>query len=134
MLYNNAYLIEDRIICGTRGWFFDEKAQKTVTQTDFDKLCNREHLRLKQSLDAGIALRKKHGADLPLYVFLHFPPIWGQDRCDNLLSLLSSYNVTRCYFGHIHTHYRPISVKEYEGIPLESISSDHLNFLPQLVR
>lgn len=134
MLYNNAYLLEDRIICGTRGWFFDEKAQKTVSKTDFEKLCNREYLRLKQSLDAGVALRAESGRELPIYTFLHFPPIWGTERCENLLSLLCEYGVKRCYFGHIHTYYRPITVKEYQGITFELIASDHLGFLPQLVR
>ena len=134
MLYNNAYLIEDRIICGTRGWFFDEKAQITVSPTDFETLCNREYLRLKYSLDEGIKLRKAAGKDLPLYVFLHFPPIWNGDRCENLLSLLSEYRVSRCYFGHIHGYYREITERDYMGIPLSLISSDHLDFMPLLVR
>lgn len=134
MLYNNAFLIEDKIVCGTRGWFFDEKAQKTVSPTDFEKLCNREYIRLKLSLDEGLKLRMEAKKDLPIYVFLHFPPIWGAERCDNLLSLLEAYGVSRCYFGHIHSYYRMPDISEYHGIPMELIASDHLGFFPALVR
>ncbi len=134
ILYNNAFLIEDRIICGTRGWFFDERSQNTVSKTDFEKLCNREFLRLRHSLDEGVGLRAIHGKDLPIYVFLHFPPVWGDERCEDLLSLLTEYSVTRCYYGHIHGFYRTPSIREYCGIPLELVASDHLGFCPLLVR
>ena len=130
MLYNNAYLIEGKIICGTRGWFFDEKSQHTVTPTDFEKLCNREYIRLKLSLDEGMKLKAAHGDSLPIYVFLHFPPIWGSEACENLLSLLREYRVKACYYGHIHGCYHTPEVTDFEGIPLYLISSDHINFLP----
>ncbi len=134
MLYNNAFLIEERIICGTRGWFFDEKSQRTVSETDFEKLCSREYLRLQHSLDEGMRLQRENGIELPLYVFLHFPPIWGNDRCEDLLALLERYNVARCYYGHIHGFYKPPTVRSYRDIPLELVSSDHLDFCPLLVR
>lgn len=138
MLYNNAYLIEGKIVCGTRGWFFDEKSQKTVSPTDFEKLCNREAIRLKLSLDEAVRLknayRNEHGIEPPILVFLHFPPVWGDDRCENLLALLAEYGVDRCYFGHIHGHYRTPAVREFSGIPLNLVASDHLDFLPLLVR
>lgn len=134
MLYNNAFLIDGRIICGTRGWFFDEKSQRTVSETDFEKLCSREYLRLQHSLDEGMRLQQENGSGLPLYVFLHFPPIWGNDRCEDLLSLLERYNVARCYYGHIHGFYKTPTIRSYRDIPLELVSSDHLDFCPLLVR
>ena len=134
ILYNNAFLIEERIICGTRGWFFDEKSQNTVSKTDFEKLCNREYLRLQHSLEEGARIRALSGKHLPIYVFLHFPPIWGDERCDNLLSLLDTYSVARCFFGHIHGVYKQPIVREYHGIPMELVASDHLSFCPLLVR
>lgn len=134
ILYNNAFLIEERIICGTRGWFFDEKSQNTVSKTDFEKLCNREYLRLQHSLEEGVKLRALCGKDLPIYVFLHFPPIWGDEKCEDLLSLLEAYSVSRCFFGHIHGFYKQPIVREYHGIKMELISSDHLSFCPLLVR
>lgn len=134
ILYNNAFLIEERIICGTRGWFFDEKSQNTVSKTDFEKLCNREYLRLQHSLEEGVKLRASCGKDLPIYVFLHFPPIWGDEKCEDLLSLLEDYSVSRCFFGHIHGFYKQPIVREYHGIKMELIASDHLSFCPLLVR
>ena len=38
LLHNNAYLLEDCIICGSRGWFYDEKQQKTVGDVDYEKI------------------------------------------------------------------------------------------------
>lgn len=135
MLYNNAYCIENRIICGTRGWFFDEKSASALPgTTNFEKLCNREALRLRMSLEEGVRLQKTYKEDLPLYVFLHFPPVWGTESSQNLLDLLLEYNVFRCYFGHIHGFYRSPAVRAYEGISLDLVSSDHLDFTPLLVR
>ena len=36
LLHNNAYRLEDCIICGSRGWFYDEKQQKTVGEVDYE--------------------------------------------------------------------------------------------------
>ena len=38
LLHNNAYLLDDCIICGSRGWFYDEKQQKTVGDVDYEKI------------------------------------------------------------------------------------------------
>ena len=51
ILYNCAYEVEDYIICGTRGWFYDDNLSGIPEGTDFDKLVNREAQRLKLSLD-----------------------------------------------------------------------------------
>ena len=61
ILYNNAYVVEDRIICGTRGWFPDEDKQVTVGEVDYKKILNRELTRLKLSLDSAknYSVRKK---------------------------------------------------------------------------
>ena len=34
MLYNNAYRLDDCIVCGTRGWFVEENQQHTVGTAD----------------------------------------------------------------------------------------------------
>lgn len=134
ILYNNAYIAEDKILCGTRGWFFDEKSQNTTMETDFEKLCNREAIRLKLSLDAAVNLRKQDGRDLPLVAFLHFPPLWNGEAADNLLQLLREYGVSDCYFGHIHGAAGSPKVQKHDGISLHLIASDHLRFCPMLLR
>ena len=72
-LYNNAYVLEKFIICGSRGWFTDKAQQNVVGEVDYAKIVNREVVRLKLSLDQGVKLSEESG--LPLLVFLHFPPV-----------------------------------------------------------
>ena len=134
ILYNNAYIVEEKILCGTRGWFFDEKSQNTTMETDFEKLCNREAIRLKLSLDAAVSLRKQDGRDLPLVAFLHFPPLWNDECAENLIALLKEYGVSDCYFGHIHGAHGNPRTQIYDGISLHLVASDHLRFCPLLVR
>ena len=73
ILYNNAYIVEDRIICGTRGWFPDETRQVTVGEVDHAKIVNRELTRLNLSLDAAVKLQAERveqtGEELPISVF-----------------------------------------------------------------
>ena len=38
ILNNNAYLVENQILAGTRGWFLDERQQVTVGDVDFEKV------------------------------------------------------------------------------------------------
>ncbi len=54
LLYNNAFLFGNRVICGSRGWFNDEKA--APEDTDYRKIVTRESQRLAMSLDAGLKL------------------------------------------------------------------------------
>ena len=61
ILYNCAYEVEDYIICGTRGWFYDDTLSGIPGGTDFDKLVNREAQRLKLSLDAAKTLQAACG-------------------------------------------------------------------------
>ncbi len=134
ILYNNAYIIEDRIICGTRGWFPDESRQVTVGEVDHAKIVNREMTRLKLSLDAAKKLQDEKadesGARLPIEVFLHFPPVWNDFVMQEFVDALKEYGIRGCYFGHIHSYYSQPSRFEYEGIKFTLTSSDFLNFYP----
>ena len=51
-LRNNAYQCENVVICGSRGWYTDER-EIPETLADSTKLIAREAARLKASLDAG---------------------------------------------------------------------------------
>ena len=128
LLYNNAYLIDELIVCGTRGWFIDEKQQRTVGEVDYTKIVNREALRLRMSLDAARALQQ--GNDYEIVPFLHFPPVFGEFRCRELLDILAEYGVRRCYYGHIHAPVVDSSPVELEGIQYILCSADHLRFTP----
>ena len=129
ILYNNAYALEGLIVCGTRGWFLEEKQQRTVGEVDFDKIVNREVGRLRMSLEAAKNLQREHG-DLEIVPFLHFPPVFGDFRCEPIMKLLSEYGVRRCYYGHIHTPLASSAPIEAEGIRYILCAADHLHFTP----
>lgn len=137
ILYNNAYVIENGIVCGTRGWFLEEGHQVAVGEADYQKIVNRELIRLRISLDAAEKLQKEHfdtaGIALPINVFLHFPPVWLDFVCREFVDVLHEYGVKNCYFGHIHGGYNVPRCFEFEGISMSLISSDFLNFSPRRI-
>ncbi len=137
ILYNNAYIVEDRIICGTRGWFPDESKQITVGEVDHAKIVNREVTRLNLSLDAAKKLQSEfeieNGKILPITVFLHFPPIWGDFIMREFIDIFHEYGIKECYFGHIHSAYSQVGKFDFEGIKFTLVSSDFLNFHPIII-
>ncbi len=132
ILNNNAYLVEGRVLCGTRGWFMEERQQVAVGEVDYDKIVNREVIRLRLSLDEAVKLRQaaaeETGVIPPLAVFLHFPPVWMDFVCRPFVDVLHEYGDPDCYFGHIHGVYNAPAAYEYEGIRMRLVSSDSLDF------
>lgn len=129
LLHNNAYLIDDTIICGSRGWFYDEKQQKTVGEVDYEKIVAREAQRLEISINAAMKL-KEESPELPILVFLHFPPVYADCVCDKILDVLKKYQVKDCFYGHIHNNYSIPREFEYDGISFTMVAADYLNFSP----
>lgn len=122
LLFNNAYLVDDLGICGTRGWFSDAACPSGV---DRPKIVAREAGRLTRSLEAGKALGAKE-----LVAFLHFPPTLGEFVCRELLDVLHAYGVKRCYYGHMHGQYSIPKEFTFEGISFIISSADYLQFCP----
>lgn len=133
LLYNNAHRVENFIVCGTRGWFNDEKLQHTVGEVDYQKIVNREVLRLRMSLDAAVRLKTQASDACEIIPFLHFPPIWADFRCNEIIDTLKEYGIKRCYFGHIHGNDPQFPYMETEGIRFHLVSADHLRFTPLAV-
>ena len=127
-LYNNAYLLEDFILCGTRGWFVEENQQHTVGTTDYLRIVNREAIRLRLSLEE--AKKLQGDTELSITVFLHFPPVWNGFVCREIVDLLHEYGVKSCYFGHIHGAFYAQRTQEFEGIEMTLCAADYLNFAP----
>lgn len=125
-LRNNAYLCENIAVCGSRGWYTDER-EIPETLADSAKIIARETARLKASLDAAAKL----GGE-PV-VFMHFPPVFGAYRCEEFISVMLSYGVRRCYFGHIHGKYDVAPKTNYMGIDFYFGAADYLAFKPLLV-
>jgi predicted phosphohydrolase len=129
ILYNNSYVIENLVICGSRGWFSDEANQKTVGEVDWTKIIDRETARLKLSLESVPAEHR----GLQKLVFLHFPPVWNSSVSTDIISLMKEHGVERCYYGHIHGVYNSDAVFIYDGIRFEMISADYLSFCPRKI-
>ncbi|MBQ5355483.1 MAG: metallophosphoesterase [Clostridia bacterium] len=132
-LYNNAHAAEGLALAGARGWFLEER-QQTAIEADYGKLVRREAERLNLSLEAAEELRRKEGIGEPPLVFLHFPPVWGDFRLDELVDLMRAHGVTRCWYGHIHGQYSQPPSFEWKGITFANAAADYLNFTPLPVR
>ena len=132
-LYNNAHAAEGLALAGARGWFLEER-QQTAIEADYGKLVRREAERLNLSLEAAEELRRKEGIGEPPLVFLHFPPVWGDFRLDELVDLMRAHGVTRCWYGHIHGQYSQPPSFEWKGITFANAAADYLNFTPMPVR
>ena len=122
ILHNNAYFFGDYALCGTRGWFYEEDRG-----TEHDrKMMLREVQRLELSLKAG--------GDREKIVFLHYPPVFQNYRCEEILSLLQEYRVRQCFYGHIHGKGCPLAFNGRIGFTeFKLVSADWLGFIPMQV-
>lgn len=121
-LYNNAFLIEDKIIAGARGWI------NTFHSPENYKILKRENERLKLSLENGI---KAFGDNKEKIVFLHYPPFYKEPVPEEIdfIKTMEKYNVTKCYYAHLHTESHKDAIEGINnGIEYKLISSDYLNF------
>ena len=117
LVFNNAITAEDYAICGTRGWMF--------SQSEADKkIISREAGRLERSICAA----EKTG--LKPLVFMHYPPAYAEDKCDELLEVLKKHNIGEVFYGHIHGNGFHRAIGEFEGIKFKLVSCDCMNFVP----
>ena len=122
IIHNNAYSVEGFALAGTRGWFYDDSSG------DVNKVILREAGRLRASLKAAAEL----GGEI--IAFLHYPPLNENQRCQELLDVLSEFPVKQCFFGHLHGFVAPGCAKiEDNGISFNLVSADYLRFTPRLI-
>ena len=122
LLHNNAYSFEGISICGTRGWINEDKVG---FNEDDRKILRREAGRLS----ASVKKAKEIGGE-PV-AFLHYPPLYGEGRAEEILEVLKTEGIERCFYGHIHSvgaDFAPKGV--YYGIEYSLVSADYLNFKP----
>lgn len=131
-LYNNAVEVEGYILTGSRGWFVDPSIQTKNVNADFEKINNRELIRLKIGLDAAKELQGEN--DTEIIAFFHFPLMWGDFKNEKMIDLLREYGITRSYFGHIHGNYYTSGNFEHNGLKMRLISADFLDFVPLFVQ
>lgn len=125
-LHNNCFLYEDIALCGTRGWFFEEDFK----QAHDEKIFRRELMRLEMSLKCG----RDSGAQ-EIYCFLHYPPLYTNFRCGEIIDLMRRFGVRRCIYGHLHSESLRWAVEGvHEGIEFTLASGDHVDFTPVLLK
>lgn len=129
-LFNNAFKVEDYIICGTRGWYVDEKLQTTTNDVEYTKIVAREASRLRTSLEEAKNLQENGEQIL---VFFHFPPVFNSFVCDEFIDILAEYGIKNCYFGHIHGSYNVPKSFNYRDISFTLVSADYLSFVPMIL-
>lgn len=124
-LYNNSFLIEDKIIVGTRGWAL-------LDTENSRKMVKREAARLELSLKSAI---EKYGEKKEIICIMHYPPVLATYMKNEytynseFLDVMKKYNVKRCYYGHLHGASHKDAIEgNVEGINLKLISGDYLNF------
>lgn len=127
ILYNNSMVVENIIVCGTRGWYNGDKSV-ALNDTDNQKIVNREAIRLRLSLQSAEKLQEETG--YPVVVFMHFPPAWGEFVCREIMDVLHEFDVKRCFFGHIHGNCDVARDFVFENVTFTLVSSDHLAFTP----
>lgn len=118
-LYNNSIEVEDKLICGTRGWNLNLESETS------NKIITREEIRLENSIQDAI----NKNLDKEIIVFMHYPPIIKQNLNTGFFKILKKYNIKRCYYAHLHGN----SIKEalngvYDGIKFKLVSADGLDF------
>lgn len=122
ILHNNAFRVGDFTVCGSRGWFYD-------AQTGLDKkVIAREAARIDRSIEEG----KKLGGEL--IVFLHYPPLSQEQKCDEIMEVLIKHGIKRCFYGHLHGSSCLYAVQnEVDGIEFSLVSADFLQFCPRII-
>ena len=121
ILFNNSYDIDGVSVCGSRGWLFD------VDDEHDEKVLNREVGRLRLSLESAV--------NDEIIVFLHYPPVTTDTKCDEILNLLKEYGIKKCYYGHLHGIAAKKAIDDVvDGIEFRLISCDRLGFVPKRIR
>lgn len=124
ILHNDAYVAGSIAVCGTRGWINDDGQPQDA------KLLSREASRLE------VSIKKALDTGLEPVVFIHYPPIYGGEKNYYILEVLKTYNIKRCYYGHVHGSW--CFPKAFQGMndgtEFRMVSADYVKFTPVLVQ
>src|ERR1035437_4886443 len=111
---NNAFLVEGRAVCGTRGWILPSDPEfKTTDKVIYE----REVGRLERSLMEGQALLSQAGEKTSetgrdiiseeivsgdIIAVIHYPPLLLSAQNSDFCVLLEKFRVKTCVYGHLH--------------------------------
>lgn len=118
-------IVEEYVVVATRGWILPGEPSYQP-ETD-EKIYNRQVGRLKLALEAA---RKAHPTK-KIIAMLHFPPVTAKVSHSDFLSLMQSYEVKLCVYGHLHGAAAKEAVEgNIGGVELRLVACDALNFQP----
>ena len=121
-LQNNSIVVENKIICGTRGWTLNN-----IETENSKRILAREAIRLELSIKDAIS--KTENEEKEIIVFMHYPPIIKQVLHTDFFKILKKYNIKRCYYAHLHGKSLEEAVQgNIGGIEFKNVSADGLNF------
>ena len=121
ILHNNCAIYREFALCGTRGWFFEENGAP-----QWEKVFRREIIRLEASLKAAGGRKK--------VCFLHYPPLYRGYRCQEIIDLLEHYQVSACYYGHLHGASHRLAIEGRQGsVDYHLVSADFVGFRPKKI-
>lgn len=126
-LFNNAYRVENYVVCGTRGWFPEDNYSP-----EDEKIVNREAERLRTSILKAKELADPEG--LELLTFLHYPPAYGSVKCERICEVLHEYGIKKVWYGHLHGAKKDKLVYQTAGADLTLVSADWLDFKPLKIK
>ena len=130
ILNNNSFLVDGTgggaaAVCGTRGWFCDEEEALGAAPVSHDrKIMAREIGRLEASLSSADGSAER-------FCFLHYPPIFRNYICREIIDVMRKYDVKSCWYGHIHgVGHRYAVTGQVDGIDYHMVSADYVGFSP----
>ena len=129
-MQNNALVVEDILLCGSRGWILPGDSDFSAGDR---KIYARELQRLEMSFADGERLLSCIGdAPQKKVCVLHYPPFSkGYKPDEGIAALMHKYGVTHCVYGHLHAAATKNAFEgESDGIIYKLVSADYLQFKP----
>ena len=65
--------------------------------------------------------------------FLHYPPVYNGEVCEEIFEVIKNHNIKKVYHGHIHGAGLNNATKEYDGVEFKLISCDCVDFTPVFI-
>jgi len=122
-LQNDSIALNNRVICGTRGWNFPTE-QSPLNDQEM-KIYRRELIRLE------LTLENARSKEFPILAMTHFPPLLTDCRDTEFTALLEKYGVELCVYGHLHgTGIHNGFNGVHNGVEYRLVSCDSIAFAP----
>ena len=134
LLGSNAYALQNDgveleegiVLAGTRGWLCPN--DREFTEHD-KKIYERELHRLTLSLAHAAKQNPRE-----LWVMTHYMPVNDRHEDNEIIALLSEFQVKKVFYGHLHSYGHEIKIEgTHWNMEFHLLSSDYLRFKPKLL-